>query len=131
MVCLGGAVAMSFLQSPDALSGHVLPRPADPAAAASWVVGCVCLLAAVLVLSGTIVMQAATMLRFRAPFTLCSVTSLIGAALTAAFRVVTSGRLSPGTPQISLQIVLSLVFVVLPKCDDVRNLRPWLMVELK
>ena len=58
-------------------------------------------------------------------------TSLIGAALTAAFRVVTSGRLSPGTPQISFQIVLSLVFVVLPKCDDVRNLRPWLMVELK
>ncbi|CAD6218054.1 unnamed protein product [Miscanthus lutarioriparius] len=109
VVCLGGAVAMSFLQSPDARSGHVLPRSADPAV--SWVVGCVCLLAAVLVLSGTIVMQAATMLRFRAPFTLCSVTSLIGAALTAAFPVVTSGRLSPGTPQISLQIVLSLVFV--------------------
>jgi hypothetical protein len=118
---------MSFLQSPDARSGHVLPRPADPAAAAaSWVVGCLCLLTAVLVLSGTIVMQAATMLRFHAPFTLCSVTSLIGTALTAAFRVVTSGRLSPGTPQISLQIVLSLVFVVLPKCDDVGNLRPWL-----
>ena len=65
VVCLGGAVAMSFLQSPDALSGHVLPRPADPAAAASWVVGCLCLLAAVLVLSGTIVMQAATMRRSR------------------------------------------------------------------
>ncbi|KXG36234.1 WAT1-related protein At5g47470 [Sorghum bicolor] len=109
VVCLGGAVAMSFLQSPDARSGHVLPRSPDHAA--SWVVGCVCLLAAVLVLSGTIVMQAATMLRFQAPFTLCSVTSLIGAALTAAFRVATSGRLSPGTLQISLQIVLSLVFL--------------------
>lgn len=114
VVCLGGAVAMSFLQSPEARSGHVLPRPADRAAA-SWGVGCLCLLAAVLVLSGTIVMQAATMLRFKAPFTLCSVTALIGAALTAAFRLLTSGRLSPGTPQISLQIVLSLVFVVLPE----------------
>jgi hypothetical protein len=123
VVCLGGAVAMSFLQSPDARSGHVLPRSPDHAA--SWVVGCVCLLAAVLVLSGTIVMQAATMLRFQAPFTLCSVTSLIGAALTAAFRVATSGRLSPGTLQISLQIVLSLVFLVLPEMT-LQNLRPWL-----
>jgi phosphate/sulfate permease len=85
------------------------------AAAAKWVAGCLFLLGAVLVLSGTIVMQAATMLHFPAPFTLCSVTSLIGAAMTAAFQVATAGRFSPGTPQISLQIVLSLVFVVLPK----------------
>ncbi|CAN6205388.1 unnamed protein product [Urochloa humidicola] len=115
VVCLGGAVAMSVLQSPDAPSGHVLPRSAERererAAAASWVAGCVSLLGAVLVLSGTIVMQAATMLHFPAPFTLCAVTSLIGAALTAAFQVATAGRFSPGTPQISLQIVLSLVLV--------------------
>jgi drug/metabolite transporter (DMT)-like permease len=112
VVCLGGAVAMSVLQSSDA---HVLPRPEERAATASWVAGCLFLLGAVLVLSGTIVMQAATMLHFPAPFTLCSVTSLIGAALTAAFQVATAGRLTPGTPQIGLQIVLSLVFVVLPK----------------
>ncbi|KAJ1290933.1 hypothetical protein BS78_02G280300 [Paspalum vaginatum] len=111
LVCLGGAVAMSILQSPDAPSGHVLPRSPDRAASANWVLGCLFLLSAVLVLSGTVVMQSATMLLFPAPFTLCSVTSLIGAAMTAAFQVVTAGRLSPGTPQISLQIVLSLVFV--------------------
>ncbi|CAL5086697.1 unnamed protein product [Urochloa decumbens] len=116
VVCLGGAIAMSVLQSPDAPSGHVLlPRSAEreraAAAAASWVAGCLFLLGAVLVLSGTIVMQAATMLHFPAPFTLCAVTSLIGAALTAAFQVATAGRFSPGTPQISLQIVLSLVLV--------------------
>uniref|UniRef100_K4A250 WAT1-related protein n=1 Tax=Setaria italica TaxID=4555 RepID=K4A250_SETIT len=111
VVCLGGAIAMSVLQSPDAPPGHVMPRPAERAAAASWVAGCLFLLGAVLVLSGTIVMQAATMLHFPAPFTLCSVTSLIGAALTAAFQVATAGQFTPGTPQISLQIVLSLVFV--------------------
>nr|CAB3457958.1 unnamed protein product [Digitaria exilis] len=112
VVCLGGAIAMSVLQSPDAPPGHVvLPRSAERAAAANWVVGCLFLLGAVLVLSGTIVMQAATMLHFPAPFTLCAVTSLVGAALTAAFQVATAGRFSPGTPQISLQIVLSLVFV--------------------
>ncbi|KAG2645385.1 WAT1-related protein At5g47470-like [Panicum virgatum] len=111
VVCLGGAVAMSVLQSPDAPPGHLLPRSAARAAAARWVAGCLFLLGAVLVLSGTIVMQAATMLHFPAPFTLCSVTSLIGAAMTAAFQVATAGRFNPGTPQISLQIVLSLVFV--------------------
>jgi hypothetical protein len=94
---------MSFLQSPDARSGQVVPRSADRAAAASWVVGCMCLLAAALVLSGTIVMQATTVLCFQAPFMLRSMTSLIGAALTVAFRMVTSGL------QISFQIVLSLV----------------------
>jgi hypothetical protein len=60
-----------------------------------------------------IVMQAATMIRFPAPFTLCSVTSLIGAVMTGLFQVATAGRLSPGTPQISIEIILSLVFVVL------------------
>ena len=59
------------------------------------------------------------MIHFPAPFTLCSVTSLIGAVLTAAFQVVTAGRFSPGTPQISLEIVLSLVLVVTAKrCDN-------------
>jgi hypothetical protein len=54
------------------------------------------------------------MIHFPAPFTLCSVTSLIGAVLTAAFQVVTAGRFSPGTPQISFEIILSLVLVVMP-----------------
>ncbi|GJN40421.1 hypothetical protein PR202_gb29629 [Eleusine coracana subsp. coracana] len=123
VVCLGGAVAMSVLQSPATPRGH---RPIDHAAAVArshrdWVAGCLFLLGAVLVLSATIVLQvdihtpmmmtSATMIHFPAPFTLCSVTSLIGAVLTAAFQVVTAGQFSPGTPQISLEIVLSLVLV--------------------
>ncbi|GJN07435.1 hypothetical protein PR202_ga25267 [Eleusine coracana subsp. coracana] len=113
VVCLGGAVAMTVLQSPATPRGR---RPLDNAAAVArshrdWVAGCLFLLGAVLVLSATIVLQAATMIHFPAPFTLCSVTSLIGAVLTAAFQVVTAGQFSPGTPQISLEIVLSLVLV--------------------
>ncbi|KAL6896727.1 hypothetical protein ACP4OV_007299 [Aristida adscensionis] len=117
VVCLGGAVALSVLQSPAIPTGDALSRPPGRAAAAAgrphrdWVLGCLCLLGAVLVLSGTIVLQAATMLHFPAPFTLCSVTSLMGAALTAAFQVATAGGLSPGTPQISLDIILSIVLV--------------------
>ncbi|KAM0874302.1 hypothetical protein ACQ4PT_037527 [Festuca glaucescens] len=111
LLCLGGAITMSILQSPAAPPRR---RPPDLAAAKShqdWVVGCLCLLGAVLVLSGTIILQAATMIRFPAPFTLCSVTSLIGAVMTGLFQVTTAGRLSPGTPQTSTEIILSLVFV--------------------
>ncbi|KAL6639319.1 hypothetical protein ACP70R_023049 [Stipagrostis hirtigluma subsp. patula] len=110
VLCLGGAVAMSVLQSPVVPTGHAL-HTAAPRPHGDWVLGCLCLMAAVLVLSGTIVLQAVTMLHFPAPFTLCSVTSLIGAVLTAAFQVVTAGSLSPGTPQISLEIMLSIVLV--------------------
>jgi phosphate/sulfate permease len=117
VLCLGGAVVMSVLQSPAAPPrGHRPPLERAAAVARShrdWAAGCLFLLAAVLVLSATIVLQAATMIHFPAPFTLCSVTSLIGAVLTAAFQVVTAGRFSPGTPQISLEIVLSLVLVVM------------------
>ncbi|TVU39149.1 hypothetical protein EJB05_12554, partial [Eragrostis curvula] len=138
VLCLGGAVAMSVLQSPATPRGHALHWTLDRATAAAvarthrdWAAGCLFLLGAVLVLSGTIVLQvgrqqparmhdaslshsddfAATMIHFPAPFTLCSVTSLVGAVLTAAFQVVSAGRFSPGTPQISLEIVLSLVLV--------------------
>uniref|UniRef100_A0ACD5ULL9 Uncharacterized protein n=1 Tax=Avena sativa TaxID=4498 RepID=A0ACD5ULL9_AVESA len=109
LLCLGGAITMSVLQSPAAPPGQRLPDLAK--SHRDWVVGCLCLLGAVLVLSGTIILQAATMIRFPAPFTLCSVTSLIGAVLTGLFQVATAGRLSPGTPQISNKIILSLVFV--------------------
>ncbi|TVU39142.1 hypothetical protein EJB05_12547, partial [Eragrostis curvula] len=156
---LGRRRRQSVLQSPAAPRGHALHWTLDRATTAAvarthrdWAAGCLFLLGAVLVLSGTIVlqvgslhcthdaisrfdddfakkkktvishmffsrsvrvtrMQAATMIHFPAPFTLCSVTSLIGAVLTAAFQVVTAGRFSPGTPQISLEIVLSLVLV--------------------
>ncbi|KAL5198070.1 hypothetical protein ABZP36_001582 [Zizania latifolia] len=119
LLCLGGAVTMSVLQSPaGAPARRPSPSSGHPAAAAArpdrddWAVGCVCLLAAVLVVSGTTVLQAATMAHFPAPFTLCSVTSLAGAALTGAFQAATAaGGLSPGTPQISLQIILSLLLV--------------------
>jgi hypothetical protein len=57
LLCLGGAITMSILQSPTAPPGR---RPPDLAAAKShqdWVIGCVCLLGAVLMLSGTIILQ--------------------------------------------------------------------------
>uniref|UniRef100_A0A0E0EB96 WAT1-related protein n=1 Tax=Oryza meridionalis TaxID=40149 RepID=A0A0E0EB96_9ORYZ len=90
VLCLAGAVTMSVLQSPAAAaatrssSHRTTTAAAANAGGGDWAVGCACLLGAVLVVSGTTVLQAATMVHFPAPFTLCSATSLAGAALTGA-----------------------------------------------
>ncbi|KAJ3678686.1 hypothetical protein LUZ60_002489 [Juncus effusus] len=80
LLCLGGAIALSFLQTPST----VLNAPKD--LHNEWFVGCICLLGAVLVVSCNTVLQAATMIDFPAPFTLCSVTSILGAGFTAIFQ---------------------------------------------
>uniref|UniRef100_A0A0E0AJR6 WAT1-related protein n=1 Tax=Oryza glumipatula TaxID=40148 RepID=A0A0E0AJR6_9ORYZ len=90
VLCLAGAVTMSVLQSPAAAaatrssSHRTTTAAAANAGGGDWAVGCACLLGAVLVVSGTTVLQAATMVHFPAPFTLCSGASLAGAALTGA-----------------------------------------------
>uniref|UniRef100_A0A0E0EB93 WAT1-related protein n=1 Tax=Oryza meridionalis TaxID=40149 RepID=A0A0E0EB93_9ORYZ len=95
VLCLAGAVTMSVLQSPAAAaatrssSHRTTTAAAANAGGGDWAVGCACLLGAVLVVSGTTVLQAATMVHFPAPFTLCSATSLAGAALTGAMLRVT------------------------------------------
>lgn len=55
LLCLGGAITMSILQSPAAPSGR---RSPDLKSHQDWVIGCLCLLGAVLVLSATIILQA-------------------------------------------------------------------------
>lgn len=83
-LCLGGAITMSVIQR----------RTAPPPAAESgW--------RRVLLPAGrrgggacTTVLQAATMVGFPAPITLCTVTSFLGAALTAALQLVARGSLA-------------------------------------
>ncbi|KAF0896886.1 hypothetical protein E2562_029574 [Oryza meyeriana var. granulata] len=47
--------------------------------------------------SCTTVLQAATMVRFPAPITLCTITSFLGAVLTAVFQLLAQGSLAAGT----------------------------------
>ncbi|WOL10188.1 WAT1-related protein [Canna indica] len=107
LVCLGGAVVLSFLQSPSPSPVKSSSRPAFPsfgdqhlaqAINEDWLIGCLCLLGAVLVVSFTTVLQAVTMVHFEAPLTLCAITSLLGAILTAAVQIVTEGRIDIGSP---------------------------------
>ncbi|KAL6636443.1 hypothetical protein ACP70R_024015 [Stipagrostis hirtigluma subsp. patula] len=101
-VCLGGAITMSVLQSLED------PKPQQQAPE-EWAAGCLCLLAAVLVVSCSTVLQAATMVRFPAPITLCTVTSLLGALLTGALQVLTRGELAVGTRLLGPRVILALV----------------------
>ncbi|KAG0473260.1 hypothetical protein HPP92_015117 [Vanilla planifolia] len=106
--CLVGAITLSLLQSPPEPINH---SQSQEDAYKDWIVGCSCLLGAVLVLSCSTVLQAATMLKFPAPFTLCAVTSTLGAILTASVQVITEGKVDIGQPRIRFQIIFAIVFL--------------------
>ncbi|XP_077235429.1 nodulin MtN21 /EamA-like transporter family protein [Tasmannia lanceolata] len=103
LVCLTGALAMSFLQGPP--SAHVVTTP-EPLAASNLaqeaidktrLMGCMYLLAAVFVISCTVVLQAAAMGDFPAPLSLCAVSSLIGSILTGILQLIQQGNLDAGS----------------------------------
>ncbi|XP_066378961.1 WAT1-related protein At5g47470-like [Miscanthus floridulus] len=118
VVCLAGAVAMSFLQSPPSSSSSSSSPTAVVEAAGSaggddyydWILGCCCLVAGVTVFALVTVLQAATLASLPAPLTMCCVTSAMGAALTAVLRLVLEGRfLDMGSPNIDATLVSGIV----------------------
>ncbi|KAL0923737.1 hypothetical protein M5K25_007807 [Dendrobium thyrsiflorum] len=115
LVCLTGAVALSILQSPtdpaDSQRSSVLPNPSPVNVYKDWIIGCCSLLGAVLVLSCSTVLQAATMMEFPAPLSLCFVTSLLASILTTIVQFIIEGKLDFGQPTISIQAIISFVFL--------------------
>ncbi|PKU87522.1 WAT1-related protein [Dendrobium catenatum] len=115
LVCLTGAVALSILQSPtdptDFGRSSVLPNPSPVNVYRDWIIGCCSLLGAVLVLSCSTVLQAATMMEFPAPLSLCCVTSLLASVLTTIVQFIMEGKLDFGQPTISIQAIISFVFL--------------------
>ncbi|KAK8957086.1 WAT1-related protein [Platanthera zijinensis] len=109
MICLAGAVALSLLQSPVESSDS--QKSSQENAYKDWIIGCSCLLGAVLVLSCSTVLQAITMMEFPAPLSLCCATTLIGSILTGAVQFITEGKLDMGQPTISIQAIISFVLL--------------------
>ncbi|XP_020114630.1 WAT1-related protein At5g47470-like [Ananas comosus] len=116
MVCLGGAIAMSFLQSPNT---HTSPEATsllhehlenENSSYSDWMLGCFYLLAAVVVLSCNTVLQAATLVDFPAPLSLCVITSIMGSFFTAILQFIINGKLFIGSTDIS--IIHSIEFVI-------------------
>ncbi|KAJ6826464.1 WAT1-related protein-like isoform X1 [Iris pallida] len=118
IVCLGGTIAMSFLMSPtDApklttttLQGSfILTAPGGVTISKEWILGCLYLLCAVFFLSCTTVLQAAAMLNFPAPFSLCVVTSLIGSATTALLKFTMEGKIDAGSSNFNITTIIFIV----------------------
>ncbi|KAK9020826.1 hypothetical protein V6N11_010838 [Hibiscus sabdariffa] len=94
------------------------------------IIGCMYLMAAVLVLSSNVVLQAKTLGDFPAPMSLCAITSLIGVIITSLVQLFEIHDLQWGSPLVSgwdllgfsllFQISMKLLFSH-PKIMQVRN----------
>ncbi|RWW47421.1 hypothetical protein BHE74_00046593 [Ensete ventricosum] len=135
LVCLTGAMAMCFLQSPSespSLTSNLsallsMPFTLDKAIYSDWMLGCFYLLIGVVFLSCTTVLQvssfiiflniivwslqAATMLEFQAPLSLVVVTSVMGSLLTALWQVISEGNISVGPSTLSIARIVGVVLL--------------------
>ncbi|XP_072970891.1 WAT1-related protein At5g47470-like [Typha angustifolia] len=112
-VCLSGAIAMSFLQSPPTsprmnsfLNGNL-----NKSSYSEWILGCFYLLAGVVVLSCSTVLQAATLVHFPAPLSLCVITSMMAALFTAILQIIVNGKLDAGSHDISNRQIVEIVII--------------------
>ncbi|KAH0470204.1 hypothetical protein IEQ34_001762 [Dendrobium chrysotoxum] len=111
-VCLGGAIAMSLLQNPTASTIlFFMGDSAEENIYKDWLMGCFYLLAAIITASCIMVLQAATMVSFPAPFSLCVITSMIGAILTGILQILTEGKLNAGSTNVGISFIILAVFV--------------------
>ncbi|KAK3039490.1 hypothetical protein RJ639_028072 [Escallonia herrerae] len=110
LLCVVGAVTMSLSQS--VMNGHLakedgLSSPSPPADDQNMfdeqkIIGCIYLLASVLVLSSSVVLQASTLTEFPAPISLCAITSLFGAILTLVVELIQGHHIETGWPLLSV-----------------------------
>ncbi|CAN6580690.1 unnamed protein product [Malus baccata var. baccata] len=106
ILCVVGAITMSVMQStasPTEAEAQPQFRALSPESLfdKQKIIGCLYLLAAVFVLSSNIVLQATTLGDFPAPMSLCAITSLIGAFLTAAVQIIQDHKIETGWPLVS------------------------------
>ncbi|XP_012439490.1 WAT1-related protein At5g47470 [Gossypium raimondii] len=107
-VCVAGAVTMSIMQSTDSSGDAMMDHPAvdNNIFDKNKIIGCMYLMAAVLVLSSSVVLQAATLGDFPAPMSLCAITSFIGLVITSIVQLFKNHDAEWGWPLVS---VLDLV----------------------
>lgn len=107
ILCVMGALTMSVLQTSTAQEAPLsTDSPPINFFDKEKIIGCVYLLVAVLVLSGNVVLQAATLGDFPAPISLCAITSLIGVLITICVQMVQDHKLQTGWPLVGLRKLL-------------------------
>ncbi|XVF52613.1 hypothetical protein PTKIN_Ptkin05aG0032200 [Pterospermum kingtungense] len=105
LLCVLGALTMSIMQSTvSQKDARMIVSPTDNVVFdKDKVIGCMYLMAAVLVLSSNVVLQATTLGDFPAPMSLCAITSLIGVIITAMVQLVEYHDLQWSWPLLSVR----------------------------
>ncbi|KAJ7944741.1 WAT1-related protein [Quillaja saponaria] len=106
LLCVLGALTMSLMNSTGAAASareaQLSTPPPDIMFDKEKIIGCLYLLAAVFMLSSSIVLQATALGDFPAPMSLCAITSLIGVFMTATVQLFEEQRLDSGWPLVSV-----------------------------
>ncbi|MBA0852888.1 hypothetical protein Goshw_010880 [Gossypium schwendimanii] len=108
LLCVLGALTMSLMHSsvsPESARMFAAPT-SDFVFNKDKIIGCMYLMAAVLVLSSNVVLQATTLGDFPAPMSLCAITSLIGVIITALVQLVENHVFQWNWPLVDVRVLL-------------------------
>ncbi|KDO36536.1 hypothetical protein CISIN_1g026311mg [Citrus sinensis] len=108
LLCVVGAVTMGLMHSTAPAQETSVNTP-NIIFDREKIIGCVYLLAAVFVLSSTVVLQAATLGDFPAPMSLCAITSLIGVFVTTVVELLQNHKLDFGWEFVGLPETMSYI----------------------
>ncbi|KAF6141672.1 hypothetical protein GIB67_001224 [Kingdonia uniflora] len=98
LICIAGAITMSFLHTSTATRTQLNVTTVNN----DKIIGTMCLMVAVIILSFTVVLQASTLVEFPAPLTLCTITAFIGAILTGIVQLIQEQSFQIGSPFLSV-----------------------------
>ncbi|KAH9331638.1 hypothetical protein KI387_003746, partial [Taxus chinensis] len=96
VICVGGAMTMSFLRGPVLLHKgshshnplNIMLRFVQEGDSAKRITGCICLMAAALSFSFSMILQAKALKKFPAPFSLTAMTTFFGSVETAILIII-------------------------------------------
>ncbi|MCD7446915.1 hypothetical protein HAX54_018886 [Datura stramonium] len=126
LLCVTGAILMSLMQNSTNVQRDLpsTPHHKDRFFDSEKIKGSLYLMAAIIVLSSNIVLQAATLGDFPAPISLCAITSIIGMVLTGIVQLIQQGSLEIGLPLLSIRDLIGyslLAGVVSGACVSFNN----------
>ncbi|PIA50217.1 hypothetical protein AQUCO_01300747v1 [Aquilegia coerulea] len=125
--CIVGAILMSSMHSNASSSISHKAELNSTAVDQERIIGTFCLLAAVIVMSFNIILQAATLGNFPAPISLNSITSFLGAVFTVILQLITEHRLEFGSPLLNAGNLLGYALLGGIVCGACGSFQAWAM----
>lgn len=129
LLCVIGAFVLSYMQSFIRVSSltEIIPSIRSPTTPMDIldeekIVGCVYLLAAIVVLSSTIVLQAAILCEFPAPISLSAVTSFLGFLSTGIVQLIEDGKIETGWSILGIRELVGFSLLVTKQFSSIKNI---------